>query len=213
LSYILPSQAFFVIRSADNSEIPFFDNKPQWHRGKMVVLIDENTASSAEAMAKVLQESNKAVIVGNRSYGKSMVLREYDLSEPKYNQSYKSDLYGTLTISVGNFYGKDNVDIQGVGIAPDLDKSKIVSYGRCQFLEQSVSPDFCNTLRLEYLPINKTDEHSIDSYSGLVALKKKLSKKAMSNKERLLGTKDVKTTHYEPDYELALSVFFQSKPN
>ena len=45
----------------------------------MAVLIDQNTASAAEIVAACLQDHHRAVIVGQRSYGKGTIQEIIDL--------------------------------------------------------------------------------------------------------------------------------------
>ena len=49
--------------------------------GRVVVLIDENTASAAEILSGAIQDWDRGIIVGRRSFGKGLVQRPFDLPD------------------------------------------------------------------------------------------------------------------------------------
>lgn len=49
--------------------------------GDLVVLIDEGSASASEILAGAVQDNERGVIVGRRSYGKGLVQEQYQLSD------------------------------------------------------------------------------------------------------------------------------------
>ena len=79
----------------------------------MVVLINGATASSAEVIAGALQDRNRAVVIGDQSYGKGTVQEISSLSDGSQ-----------LEITVGQYHLPSGRAIDQVGITPDLKVSE-----------------------------------------------------------------------------------------
>lgn len=52
-----------------------------FEQGKLVVLVDEGTASASEVLVGALQDWDRAEIVGRRTFGKGLVQKQYELSD------------------------------------------------------------------------------------------------------------------------------------
>jgi carboxyl-terminal processing protease len=52
-----------------------------FEKGKLVVLVDELTASASEILTGALQDWDRATIIGRRTYGKGLVQQPYELSD------------------------------------------------------------------------------------------------------------------------------------
>jgi carboxyl-terminal processing protease len=82
------------------------DNLP---KRPLVVLIDRNTASSAEILTAALADDAGATVVGTRSYGKGVFQQEVELSNG-----------GALKLTVGEYFTPDGTNLAGKGIQPDV---------------------------------------------------------------------------------------------
>jgi len=56
-------------------------SKGSFENGKLYILIDENSASASEILAGAIQDNDRGLIVGRRSFGKGLVQREMPLGD------------------------------------------------------------------------------------------------------------------------------------
>ncbi len=64
-----------------------------WEQGPLVVLVDENSASAAEVLAGALQDHDRALLVGRRTFGKGLVQQPITLQDG-----------GELRLTVARYY-------------------------------------------------------------------------------------------------------------
>lgn len=76
----------------------------------LVVLIDGDSASASEIFAAAVQENQRGVVVGTRSYGKGTVQTHFPLSS----------VAGNLRLTTARFYSPSGRPMAGAGVTPDV---------------------------------------------------------------------------------------------
>jgi carboxyl-terminal processing protease len=80
-----------------------------WERLPLAVLIDAGTASAAEIIAAALQSHGRAVVLGQRSYGKGSVQNVFSL-----------DGSHAVRLTTARYFTADGRSIQAEGVRPDI---------------------------------------------------------------------------------------------
>jgi len=78
-----PADNMLVYTDGANEERTDYYSTPNglYEEGKLVVLIDENSASSSEIVAGAVQDLQRGTIIGRRSYGKGLVQEQFDFGD------------------------------------------------------------------------------------------------------------------------------------
>lgn len=113
LSYFIEGQKPLVTTKYKDSLLNntyYSENKGKVFDKKIVVLINENSASASEITAGALRDYNKAIIVGKKSYGKWSVQQPFDLPDGSM-----------LKLTIAKWYTPWDYSIDQNGIQPDIE--------------------------------------------------------------------------------------------
>ena len=109
--YILDrgSTIISTVDNKGNKEVTTSENEPIM-KMKVIVLVNENTASASEILACSLKDNKKATIIGTKTYGKGIIQTLFSLSDGS-----------GLKITTAEYYTPNGETIHKVGVTPDIE--------------------------------------------------------------------------------------------
>lgn len=143
-------------------------NRGTIYDGPMLVLVNGASASASEFIGAVLQDYNRAIIVGGNTYGKGTAqsILPLDSAKPDRNKIYED----FVKVTVEKFYRVNGGTTQWIGVVPDIALPDI--YGSDTYKEKSqesaLQPDKNKAgtyTASQALPIAKLKEKSVQRIS------------------------------------------------
>ena len=96
-------------------------NRGTIYDGPMILMVNGASASASELLAGILQDYNRALIVGNRTFGKGTIQRmlSVDTLVMVGRKKYSFDM-GSVLLTMGRFFRPNGFSSQIKGITPDV---------------------------------------------------------------------------------------------
>jgi carboxyl-terminal processing protease len=105
----VPKGPVVSIAGRDGNKEVLYSNNPN-PKYKLVVLVNEGSASASEIVAGALQDTGVGIVVGTTTYGKGSVQAVLGL-----------DSDSAIKITVAEYYTPNGRTINGVGVKPDIE--------------------------------------------------------------------------------------------
>lgn len=108
------------VKGREKTNVFWDPEKGTLYNGPLLVLVNTFTASGAEILAAVLQDYDRAVIAGNRTFGKGSIQTILDLDH--FLPLDLGDLkpLGSMKLTIQQFYRVTGKPIQYHGVVPDI---------------------------------------------------------------------------------------------
>ena len=138
----------------------------------LIILVNGGSASASEIVAGALQDHNRAIIIGTRTFGKGSVQTLYPINK---NNLYfpNSKNLGALKLTTAEYYTPSGRSIQAEGIMPDFvieqkttfddnpDLYKVGETQLSQFIRKS-DKDTNESGSSTYIPSNSKDDTQLN---------------------------------------------------
>jgi carboxyl-terminal processing protease len=111
ISDIFLGEGIVTYTKTKSGEIEYFKSNAKYEDIPIVILINEGSASASEIMAGAMKDTKRAVLVGNRTFGKGIVQKV---------QRFGNEGEG-IKMTVSEYFTPAGINIHGVGIEPDVE--------------------------------------------------------------------------------------------
>ena len=110
ISDLFLNSGVIVTTKVGNSAKRYHANdKDRQYEGKVVVLVDSGSASASEILAGALKNNERAVVIGERTFGKGSVQQIFDMTDGS-----------ALKLTIAQYLTPGDISIQDVGVTPDI---------------------------------------------------------------------------------------------
>ncbi len=97
-------------RSENNKEQYFKAVTDPVYKGKIILIVNKGSASASEILSGALRDNNKALLLGEKTFGKGSVQKTYNLDKDV-----------GIAVTIAKYYTPSGAMIHGKGIMPDFE--------------------------------------------------------------------------------------------
>ncbi len=111
ISDMFMGEGIVTYTKTKSGETEYFKSDANAENIPIVMLINEGSASASEIMAGAMKDTQRATLIGTKSFGKGIVQRV---------QRFGSDGEG-IKMTVSEYFTPNGINIHGIGIEPDIE--------------------------------------------------------------------------------------------
>jgi len=169
-----------IARDPKNKEVSYASKKGQYTDVPIVILVNEFSASASEIVSGALQDNKRAIIVGERTFGKGSVQSVIKLGDG-----------GGLKLTVARYFTPSGVSIQAEGIKPDIEIEDVNAELFAKAItdkkglrEKDISGHLKSDKEKKKQPINAVETNAIAWWKDIASKKES----ELTDKEKLFKT-------------------------
>ena len=95
------------------------------YNGPMVIMIDRYSASASEIFAAAIQDYQRGIVIGQKTFGKGTVQNLYPLD--RYSRYTSKKGFGQLTLTIAKYYRVTGSGTQNKGVIPDIELPSFIN--------------------------------------------------------------------------------------
>ena len=109
----------------DNIEILDDPYPGMIYNGPLVIMIDRYSASASEIFAAAIQDYQRGIVIGQKTFGKGTVQNLYPLD--RYSRYTSKKGFGQLTLTIAKYYRVTGSGTQNKGVVPDIELPSFIN--------------------------------------------------------------------------------------
>jgi carboxyl-terminal processing protease len=147
-------------RGENVKEILYKANNPAYYQGEVIILVNKGSASASEILSGALKDNRRAILVGEKTFGKGSVQKTYSLDKEL-----------GIALTIAKYYTPSGAMIHGKGIMPDREVKYVdVAESENEELKKISKDKLLNkfvTIKTEYNDSVKQEFHKFLQNNGV----------------------------------------------